>query len=127
MDVINYAKIKQIEDKKADKQQEEWIVLSLINGWEHYPVYSPLKIMKDSLGFVHLEGTVRNGTGPGVITTLPVGYRPAAQYLFGYTGDEFSGGTLRSFYIRKSGELHTYAKMKENLMLHFSIIYKAGA
>lgn len=127
MDVINYAKIKRIEEEKADKKQEEWIVLSLINGWEHYLTYGPLRVMKDSLGFVHLEGTVHNGTGAGVITSLPVGYRPAYPFIFGYTGEGVSGGTLRSFYIHRSGNLHTYVSTRENLMLHFSIVYKAGA
>jgi len=34
---------------------------------------------KDGFGFVHLKGSVKNGTNGSVIFTLPAGYRPLEQ------------------------------------------------
>lgn len=54
-----------------------WIAPSLENSWTNYGAdHETAGYMKDSMGFVHLKGLVKNGTS-GVIFTLPVGYRPA--------------------------------------------------
>lgn len=50
--------------------------------------HPPAGYMKDSLGFVHIRGTVNNGALGNAIATLPVGYRIAAGYsLFSTTAD----------------------------------------
>lgn len=41
--------------------------------------------LKDPMGFVHLRGCVKSGSG--TIFTLPTGYRPSADILLGTYGD----------------------------------------
>ena len=54
----------------ATKEQEAWITPTLINGAD-----GTIRYMKDSLGFVHIEGLLNRGTS-GPYLRLPVGYRP---------------------------------------------------
>lgn len=58
--------------------QEAWKPVTpqmFMNGWVNSGGWStPAGYMKDSLGFVHLRGIVKGGTGP-LIFTLPEGYK----------------------------------------------------
>lgn len=57
--------------KKANRQQEDWITATLINGWG-----GTLKYYKDEFGVVHIYGTATRGSATNpTFTTLPVGYR----------------------------------------------------
>lgn len=62
---------------KANIAQEAWITPTLVNGWNHFgsPTYNA-SYMKDSMGFVHLRGRVKDGTISSYFMVLPVGYRP---------------------------------------------------
>ncbi len=56
------------------------------NSWVNYGSgYQPGGFMKDSFGFVHLFGAVKNGTVSTTIFTLPVGYRPVHPAATPYT------------------------------------------
>jgi hypothetical protein len=58
---------------------QAWIPLAYQNGWVDYGApYGAGAYRKDALGFVHLQGLVKNGGAGTVIATLPAGYRPAA-------------------------------------------------
>ena len=59
---------------KADKKQEDWLTLPLFNGAQHG--ISPLKVMKDEMGFVHFKGSLTNLVTGSKVFTVPVGYRP---------------------------------------------------
>ena len=59
---------------KADKKQEDWLTLPLFNGAQHG--ISPLKVMKDEMGFVHFKGSLTNLVTGSKVFSLPVGYRP---------------------------------------------------
>ena len=61
-------------DSKANKKQEDWITLPLFNGAQHGT--SPLKVMKDEMGFVHFKGSLTNLVTGSKVFSLPVGYRP---------------------------------------------------
>lgn len=63
--------------KKANKQQEEWITPTLINGWTtgDNALFDPIQYKKDNFGCVHLRGGIANGVNRN-ICALPVGYRP---------------------------------------------------
>jgi hypothetical protein len=69
------------------------------NSWVNFgPTYGSASFAKDSLGFVHLKGTVKDGVAQAIFT-LPVGYRPAlilfvsmANQTFGYVT---SGGSVQ--------------------------------
>lgn len=53
------------------------------NSWVNYSASdSSAAFMKDSLGFVHLKGVIKNGTG-ATMFTLPAGYRPLKILSFG--------------------------------------------
>jgi len=52
------------------------------NSWTNFGNgYTSMAFAKDSLGFVHLKGTVTGGTFLAPVFTLPAGYRPE-QNLF---------------------------------------------
>ena len=66
------------------EEQEAWINVTYTNSWVDYDTtYGGAQYMKDSLGFVHIRGLVKNGSAANAaIFTLPVGYRPNKQCLF---------------------------------------------
>jgi len=59
----------------AASTQEAWIAPSLLNSWVDYTGYTT-NYMKDSMGFVHIRGTVDGGADGSTIFILPAGYRP---------------------------------------------------
>ena len=95
-------------DLKANKQQEEWITPTLLNGWA---VFSANDIQpgyyKDSLGNVHLRGTVKGGLtgGPNPILTLPVGYQPSKNMFIPC----INSGTLGILVISRNGTVYVFS------------------
>ena len=88
------------------ESQQVWQVPTLQNGWVDYSAaYEQTAYMKDSLGFVHVRGCMKNGTTTlgTLLFTLPAGYRPArAAYLpcsnlTTYAGCEITAGGLVNF------------------------------
>ncbi|MNW34829.1 hypothetical protein D3C74_118140 [compost metagenome] len=80
------ARVSVLENKKAEKDSPAWIAPTLLNGWVNVGgVDSTVGYFKDSLGFVHIRGFVRGGTG--VIFRLPVGYRPVLQQNYATVGN----------------------------------------
>lgn len=72
------------------------------NGWVNYGGgYDTLAYRKDAMGFVHLKGAIKSGTGINVFT-LPTGYRPAGNQQFAgvmvFEGSTYydTGGQIRS-------------------------------
>ena len=57
--------------------QQAFIEPALDNDWVSYnaTTHNAFGYMKDSMGFVHLQGTIKDGTTLSVVT-LPAGYRP---------------------------------------------------
>lgn len=71
--------------------QQAWQTPTLTNSWVNYGSgFNDAGYMKDSLGFVHLKGMVKNGTSGSAIYTLPAGYRPLATV---YVSCPNGGGT----------------------------------
>lgn len=69
----------------AASSQTAWTIPSLLNGWVRYDSkYADVGYFKDTLGFVHLRGLIKNGAISSTlpIFLLPPGYRPAEQLLF---------------------------------------------
>lgn len=74
-DTITYATKGEV-NAKANTVQEAWIAPTMVNSWVDFGGSSDtIGYMKDTLGFVHLKGTVKGGTAI-TIFTLPTGYRP---------------------------------------------------
>lgn len=61
-----------------------WIVPSMLNSWVNYGGgYSTTGYFKDTMGIVHIQGTVKSGTSTdATIFTLPAGYCPASYGQF---------------------------------------------
>lgn len=56
------------------------------NSWVNFGApHQSARFWKDPMGVVHIEGLVKSGTvgAAGVIFTLPAGYRPGGQLLWG--------------------------------------------
>lgn len=69
--------------KNEIETQENWITPSYTAGWSDYDAteWFGIRYMKDSLGFVHMKGLIKNISGATknggeTLFTLPVGYRP---------------------------------------------------
>ncbi|EON72257.1 collagen-like protein [Lysinibacillus sphaericus] len=65
---------------KANKRQEDWISLPLINDFEN--VVGVLSTYKDEFDTTHIYGVIKNpkATGNKIAWSMPVGYRPASNY-----------------------------------------------
>jgi hypothetical protein len=60
---------------------EAWIAPTFSGTWANVGGgFNNAGYYKDPFGVVHLRGLVKSGTIPSTIFTLPVGYRPTAQY-----------------------------------------------
>ena len=105
------------------KTQPAWIVPTLINNWSNYG--SPLAIagyMKDSLGFVHIKGFVRNGimVDGTTLFVLPAGYRPSEQNFFVNYSNLNTDITPVNICIDASGNVIAYSNAKANICLEIS-------
>ncbi|WP_025679086.1 hypothetical protein [Paenibacillus massiliensis] len=93
-----------VESKKAEKDSPSWISPTLLNGWINYgSVDSPAGYYRDSLGVVHLQGLVKNGTS--VVFRLPYGYRPAGQLNFASIGSVGASESIARVSIRSNGDV----------------------
>jgi hypothetical protein len=62
---------------------EAWQTPTLLNAWTNLGGgFNTTEYYIDKESVVHLKGIVKNGTIGTVIFSLPVGYRPTAQYVF---------------------------------------------
>ena len=74
-----------LESQKAGKEQPQWIMPTLLNGWVNYDGgYEQSGYLKDSFGFVHIRGFIKSGNGASgtSLFTLPKGYRPLTSCGF---------------------------------------------
>lgn len=63
--------------------QQAFIAPTLSNGWVNYDsLHAQVGYMKDSLGFVHLRGLIKNGTLSAQVFLLPSGYRNTKHLHF---------------------------------------------
>ena len=64
-------------------QKVTWTPMTLLNSWVHFGATTNVPAYcKDSNGFVHLRGMVKNGSAiDAVITTLPAGFRSGGTEL----------------------------------------------
>lgn len=77
-----------LDNNKANIVYENPITPTLINNWVNYgDGYSEVSYWKDSLGCVHLKGTIKNGITNSICFTLPMGYRPINNIIFSCAGD----------------------------------------
>jgi len=83
--VINTVNISDVraECGKASILQPTPIAPTFLNGWSNYGyTYDLLHYWMDSLGYVHIQGSVSSGTSVTNIFKLPVGYAPLYDKFF---------------------------------------------
>jgi len=63
----------------AGSTQPAWNDVSFTNSWVNFDAtsYESAQYMKDTSGFVHIRGLIKDGTLGASAFTLPAGYRPA--------------------------------------------------
>lgn len=87
------AEMRDLDNKKANKQQSDWINLPTSNG-AITEAYYPIQVRLDEFGVVHLRGLLKNLVTGSVVFTLPVGYRPDI---------DINTGSVRFVLQRKDG------------------------
>lgn len=107
--------------KKANRQQEDWITPTLLNGWTHHNAYPGLRYMKDDFGFVHLSGHLVPGEG-GNVFILPEGYRPrgATEEIVNVSYNTIDPGLL---HIRSDGIVRVPGSLGRMVSIH--VIFRA--
>ena len=82
-------------------------VSTFTNSWVNYGgAYFNAAYAKDTHGWVHLRGVIKNGTDNTSAFTLPSGYRPSASMFFG-VGE--SGGNAGRVIIASDGTVDCHA------------------
>jgi hypothetical protein len=105
------------------ESQQAWIQPTLLNGWVNFGQDdTPVEYMKDSLGFVHLRGTVRGGTLGSAICNLPVGFRTQFTY---YAFPCCVWRAVDNITITSSGDVLSSSLAAAQTLLEFSVDYKA--
>jgi hypothetical protein len=83
-------------DGTSNITQEDWEDATYLNSWITFSAtgWYPAQYMKDSMGFVHLRGMVKNGTIGQPVFNLPSGYRPSGS-LAEMFATPYNGGVGR--------------------------------
>lgn len=71
--------------QKANKQQENWLAPTLLNGWVNFGEgENNFGVYRDNFGRVYIKGTIKSGAVSvgTVIASLPLGYRPESINIF---------------------------------------------
>ena len=88
-------------DGKANKQQEDWITPTLLNGWTDF-TDSPVQFRKDEFGVVRFRGRLNPATKTNIhFMVMPEGYRPANHAYFNFGSEQF-------IYFGKAGPCQSY-------------------
>lgn len=106
-------------DGKANKQQEDWITPTLLNGWTVVSG-SSAEYMKDDMGFVHIRGEFQGIQSLTTIFSLPTGYRPLRRLVWSVPVGVI-GTTHTSFIVQPNGTVTAGG----TLALVGEIIFKA--
>jgi hypothetical protein len=108
------------------ENQQAWMPLTLLNGYTNFDPTETTDYkgayMKDSLGFVHLHGTLQCGTLGAYAFTLPAGYRPSVLYQC--FAVPCSGG-VTSLTIQSTGVAYFSLNSGSNILVHISVSFKA--
>jgi len=110
---------------KADKTQEAWKSLSLLNSRVEYgssrmtPQY-----MKDSLGFVRVKASIKSGSMNAACCNLPAGYRPSEVLAFSVSSYDGSNWIYGSVEVYSGGNI--IPRAGSNYLLEFYISFKAA-
>lgn len=122
LDIINEAMCS-ISGQTLDRS--DLIPLTLANSWVNYGANEePARCYKDATGTVFVSGLIKDGTTTGgtLITTLPVGYRPAKTQGFSVGLSGSSGSVL----ISPNGQITADSAMNASRTSLSGICFKAA-
>jgi len=110
---------------KANKAQEAWINLTMLNGW-----IGTLKIAKSDNGFVTITGEITAGTITGLtqIATIPTGYLPPYTAMI-MAGQVATTSIVKAFFASAATGKFTVASGNELTaggQYRFTISYHVG-
>lgn len=116
--------VKQVNDLKANKVQENFIQAVLTMGTQDSTY--PISYYKDSLGRVHVEGQARADASGMIAFTMPVGYRPAiaTQVVIPQTTNPVG---LKTMTLQVNGYLIVSGGLTASAFASFKFSYRAGA
>ncbi|MNN19885.1 hypothetical protein D3C81_1331410 [compost metagenome] len=111
-----------VEQKKAEKDAPGWIAPTLLNGYVNNGGANSLAgYFKDSLGFVHIRGTIKNLTAVTSWTTifkLPPKYRPKYNMTFSVSSNNAEGVPVFGVIsINSVGDVQLYSGSNSVLVL----------
>jgi hypothetical protein len=83
-----------------------WIAPGLTNSWVNFGSgFAEAGYRKDALGYVHLKGTIKNGTIDAAAFTLPNGYKPGSKLVFPNTSNGNIGTDGSTIYVDTDGTI----------------------
>lgn len=88
----------ELATEKANKVQEDYIVPTLLNGYEAYSATTTPKYYKDEFGIVRMKGWLKTGVAGNAAFILQSGYRPSGYPFF----PAAQGGSVNPTRIRIS-------------------------
>ena len=116
---VAYKKAKELEDTKANKEQEDWFELTLREGRT-----GKVEIMKDEFGFVHLRGSA--SVGGIYYFNLPTGYRPESNTNARYIQSQGATARTRTVRLRSNDIVDDGGQSGETEHVYFDgIIFRA--
>jgi hypothetical protein len=83
-----------------------WPTPTLVAPWTQT---TPCAYSKDALGFVHMWGRVGGGTDGSLLTTMPVGYRPAVGTANEYYPCMEGGVTMAAAVVNSTGAITIFS------------------
>jgi hypothetical protein len=114
--------IANLDTNKANKAQEAWHDLTLVEGWANSGGNTQkAQYMKDELGYVHIKGVIQNGNngnGSWICSPLPVGYKPAESFycsMFSAYGTNYTSNATLQF--NTDGTVVVWANMQIGLLV----------
>ena len=110
---------------KANIAQESWIAPTLENSWVNTTGLGlqDARYMKDSLGMVHIQGSVTAGSANTTVFTLPEGYRPAAALTWASIGKTATDVVIRASISSTGG----FKLQATETFVSIQVSFRAGA
>lgn len=97
-------------------EQEPWQTPTLLNGWANSGSdFATAGYFKDSVGMVHLRGTI--GGGSSIIFILPPGYRPAGRSRYNVATGQTVFASVAQLEVRGDGSVLVTSNYNGNISL----------
>ncbi|MGG4196100.1 hypothetical protein ABEW50_21890 [Paenibacillus jamilae] len=93
-----------VETQKAEKGAPQWVKPTLMNGVKDVEGLPSVRYMKDSVGFIHIQGCIKPPETVADAFVLPKGYRPSRLLVLSVAGNNSAGSDVMTrFNISERG------------------------